>query len=218
MSSLKIQKVNAPTKFIINLDSQPEKMINHKNIIRYPAIDGKEVPLETIMNSKSYVRHNTKEGKRRGVYGCLMSHINLLQHIVDNKINHVCVLEDDSTSDFVLPDELKETQHITYLGGFIINKKMKDFSLPVEERSTLVNGLNQLHKARVMTTRAYYIPEWKYAEDLLNYIHKKNCWKAIDVMMSEYVTHLYYPALSKQIVGFKSTIGNNNPTHDHACY
>ena len=209
---------NAPTKFVINLDRQPDKMINHKKVIRWSAVDGKEVPLETIMNSKSYVRHNTKEAKRRGVYGCLMSHINLLQHIVDNKINHVCVLEDDTTSDFVLPDELKETHHITYLGGFIINKKMKDFNLPVEERATLVNGLNQLHKARVMTTRAYYIPQWKYAEDLLNYIHAKKCWKAIDVMISEYVTHLYYPALSKQIVGFQSTIGNNNPTHEHAFY
>ena len=47
---------NAPTKFVINLDRQPEKMNNHKKVIRWSAVDGKEVPLETIMNSKVYVR------------------------------------------------------------------------------------------------------------------------------------------------------------------
>lgn len=209
-------KCNSPTKYVINLDSDKKKMTLHKNVIRIPATNGKEVPLETIMNSKLYVRHNTKEAKVRGMYGCLMSHIKLLQHIVDNKINNVCILEDDSTSDFVISDELINSHNITYIGGWVVNKKMKDIKKPVEEE--LKDGINKLTNSRVLTTRAYYVPKWQNAEDLLNYIHNKKVWKAIDIMMSDYVNHLYYPALSKQILGFESSIGNMKPTKEYEFY
>lgn len=86
---------------------------------------------------------------------------------------------------------------------------MKDIKSPVEE--TLKDGINKLENSRVLTTRAYYIPKWEHAKDLLEYIKNKKVWKAYDIMMSEYVKHLYYPALSHQIVGYKSTIGNFSP-------
>lgn len=209
-------KCNAPTKYVINLDTHKKKMTYHKNVIRIPATNGQELSLDEIKNSKLYVRHNTKEAKVRGMYGCLMSHIKLLQHIVDNKINNVCILEDDSTSDFVIPDELIQSHHITYIGGWLVNIKMKDIKKPVEEE--LKDGINKLNNSKVLTTRAYYIPQWKYAQDLLDYINNKKVWRAIDVMMSEYVKHLYYPALSKQILGFESSIGNKKPTKEYEFY
>jgi len=193
-----------------------KKMTYHNKVIRIPATNGQELSLDEIKNSKLYVRHNTKEAKVRGMYGCLMSHIKLLQHIVDNKINNVCILEDDSTSDFVIPDDLIQSHHITYIGGWLVNKKMKDIKLAHTEE--LKDGINKLTNSRVLTTRAYYIPQWKYAEDLLNYINNKKVWKAIDIMMSEYVKHLYYPALSKQILGFESSIGNVKPTKEYEFY
>jgi len=211
-------KCNKPTKYIINLDRHQKKMTYHKDCIRWSAVDGGDVDLDEIKNSKLYVRHNTKEAKVRGMYGCLMSHIKVLQHIVNNKINNVCILEDDSTSDFVLPDKLRDTNHITYLGGWLVNKKMKDIKNAVAEKETLVEGLNKLNDSRVLTTRAYYIPTWQLAEDLLNYINDKKVWKAIDIMMSEYVNHLYYPALSHQILGFESSIGNMTPKHNFEFY
>jgi hypothetical protein len=88
---------------------------------------------------------------------------------------------------------------------------MKDINKPVEEKSSFTQGVNQLKNSRVLTTRAYYIPKWTHAKGLLEYINKKKTWKAIDLMMSEYVNHLYYPALSHQILGYKSTIGNISP-------
>jgi GR25 family glycosyltransferase involved in LPS biosynthesis len=145
-----------------------------------------------------------------------MSHINLLKYIVDEKINDVCVLEDDSTSDFDLPDDIRQADHITYLGGWLVNKKMKDIKLPVNE--TLKEGINELTNSRVLTTRAYYIPKWEHAKGLLDYIQEKKTWKAIDIMMSEYVNHLYYPALSHQILGYESTIGNNKPKKKYEHY
>lgn len=204
-------KCNAPHKYVINMKKDKHKMTNHKGVMRWEAVVGKSVDMEVIKNSRLYVRHNTKEDKVRGVYGCLMSHLNLLQYIVDEKINNVCVLEDDSTSDFIITDDLKNADHITYIGGWLVNKKIKDIKLPVEEKNSFTQGINKLTNSRVLTTRAYYIPKYEHAKDLLDYINKKKVWKAIDIMMSEYVNHLYYPALSKQILGYVSTIGNSNP-------
>ena len=56
------------------------------------------------------------------------------------------------------------------------------------------------------------------ARDLLEFIHAKKTWKAIDIMMSEYVKTLYYPALSKQILGYVSEIGNTQPKLNYEFY
>ena len=37
-------------------------------------------------------------------------------------------------------------------------------------------------------------------------------------MMSEYVDNLFYPALSKQVLGFESSIGNKKPTKELEFY
>ena len=209
-------------KYIINMKQDLDKMKNHKldcpkfpletdEIMRWEAIIGRDIPMEEIQESKLYVRYNTKENKIKGIYGCLMSHLTLLESIVDLKIDDACILEDDSESDFIIPEELKQSNHITYLGGWLVNRKMKDIRKPVLEKASLKKGINELKESRVLTTRAYYIPRWQLAKDLLSYIHKKKTWKAIDIMMSEYVTHLYYPALSHQILGFESSIGNLQP-------
>ena len=204
-------KCNQSHKYVINMKQDQLKMKIHKGVLRWDAVVGKTVNIDKIKESKLYVRHNTKEDKVKGVYGCLISHLNLLTYIVNEKINNVCVLEDDSTSDFTVPDELKQADHITYLGGWLVNKKMKDIKNTVEDRKHLKKGINKLENSRVLTTRAYYIPKWECARDLLEYINKKKVWRAIDVMMSEYINHLYYPALSKQILGYESTIGNMTP-------
>jgi len=206
-----LTKCNMSKKYVINMKKDKMKLKHHKGVIRWEAVVGKSVDMEVIKNSRLYVRHNTKEDKVKGIYGCLMSHLNLLQYIVDEKVNDICVLEDDTESDFTVPDDLKQTDHITYLGGWLVNKKMKDINKPVEEKSSFTQGVNQLKNSRVLTSRAYYIPKWTHAKGLLDYINKKKTWKAIDLMMSEYVNHLYYPALSHQILGYKSTIGNISP-------
>mgnify|MGYP001029124340 FL=1 len=202
-------KCNAPKKYVINMRHDKEKMKHHKGVQRWEAVIGKHINIDLVKSSQLYCRHNTKDAKVQGMYGCLQSHLGLLKYIVDEKIDDICILEDDSTSDFIIPNEVRTADHITYLGGWRVNLKMKDIKKPMDE--TLKDGINHLKNSRVLTTRAYYIPKWKNAEDLLNYIKDKKVWKAYDLMMSEYVKHLYYPALSHQIVGYKSTIGNFSP-------
>tara|TARA_R110000782_G_scaffold245412_1_gene332165 strand:- start:473 stop:2035 length:1563 start_codon:yes stop_codon:yes gene_type:complete len=211
-----LTKCNESTKYLINLKRDKDKLKHHKGILRFDAVEGKKSSLQEIKDSKFYMRYNTKEDKVKGAYGCLMSHIGLLRYIVEEKLNDTCVLEDDSTSDFILPDELKKTDHITYLGGWRVNLKMKDIKKPIEE--DLKDGINLLKNSRVLTTRAYYIPRWECAKELLDFIDKKKTWKAIDIMMSEHVKHLYYPALSHQILGYKSTIGNKEPKLKYEFY
>ena len=211
-------KCDSTKKFIINLKRDKKKMILHKGRERWEACDGKEVSLEEIDNSKLFVRHNTKENKKRGIYGCLQSHLTLLRHIIDNKINDVCIIEDDSTSDFVCPKELKDTDHITYLGGWVVDKKINRIAKPVPEKEFFFQGINKLGDCRCLTTRCYYIPKWELAKGLLDFLEKKKRYKAIDIMMAEHVNHIYYPALSKQILGYESTIGNKNATTEMEFY
>ena len=128
-----LTKCNQSIKYVINLKRDKEKLKHHKGIMRFDAVDGKKNSLQEIQDSKFYMRYNTKENKVKGAYGCLKSHMNLLQYIVDEKLNDICVLEDDSTSDFSIPDELKKTDHITYVGGWRVNLKMKDIKKPVLE-------------------------------------------------------------------------------------
>lgn len=204
-------KCDTTTKFIINMKKDKKKLVHHKGSVRWDAVVGAKVSMEDITSSKLYVRHNTKEAKVRGVYGCLMSHITLLRHIVDFKLNDVCVIEDDSTSDFRIPEDVKTCNHITYLGGWIVNLKMKDIKCQVVEKNSFIEGINKLENSRCLTTRCYYIPKWEMALDLLEFLDNKKKWRAIDIMMSEYVNSIYYPALSKQILGYESTIGNKKP-------
>ena len=211
-------KCDPTTKFIINMKKDKHKLVHHKGGVRWNAVVGKEVLYDDIKNSKLYVRHNTKEDKVRGIYGCLMSHLSMLKHIVDFKLNDICIVEDDSTSDFVVPKEVKEVNHITYLGGWIVNLKMKDIKKEVIEKNSFIEGINTLSNSRCLTTRCYYIPKWELARDLLDFINKKKNWKAIDIMISEYINHIYYPALSKQILGYDSTIGNKKPTKEMEHY
>lgn len=213
-----LTKCGSPKKYVINMNHDKEKMIHHKGVMKWEAVIGKHIHIDCVKSSKLYCRHNTKDSKIQGIYGCLQSHLGLLKYIVDEKINNICVLEDDSTSDFEVPQELINSNHITYIGGWLVNKKMKDIKLPVEEKKHLKEGINELKSSRVLTTRAYYIPKWEHAEGLLNYIKEKKVWKAYDIMMSEYVNHLYYPALSHQILGFKSTIGNFSPKLKYEYY
>jgi hypothetical protein len=100
-------KCNHSQKYLINMKKDKMKLKHHKGVIRWEAVVGKSVDMELIKNSRLYVRHNTKEDKVKGIYGCLMSHLNLLQYIVDEKVNDICVLEDDTESDFTVPDDLK---------------------------------------------------------------------------------------------------------------
>ena len=202
-------KCNATKKYVINLKTDGEKMKHHKGVLKWEAVVGKHIKIDQIKTTKLYCRHNTKDLKIQGIYGCLQSHLGLLKYIIDEKINDICILEDDSTSNFIVPNEVRTADHITYLGGWRVNLKMKDIKKPIDE--TLKDGINKLENSRVLTTRAYYIPTWEHAEGLLEYIKNKKVWKAIDLMMSEYVKHLYYPALSHQILGFDSTIGNKTP-------
>ena len=209
-------KCDGARRYVINLKRNPEKMLNHAGCIRFNAIDGTKIKMQEIIDSKFYMRYNTKEHKVKGAYGCLKSHMTLLQKIVDNQENNVCIIEDDSTSDFKIPDDVKNADHITYLGGWRVNLKMKDIKKDIEE--DLQDGINLLKNSRVLTTRCYFIPKWEMARDLLEFIHAKKTWKAIDIMMSEYVKTLYYPALSKQILGYVSEIGNTQPKLNYEFY
>lgn len=87
--------------FVIGLDRKPERYEDIKTQLvsmkmpryqRWSAVDGFSLDAETLVSYGV-----TEElAKRPGLAGCAASHINVLKHIRDNKIDWALVLEDDA--------------------------------------------------------------------------------------------------------------------------
>ena len=96
-----VEKLISPKIFIINLDRKPERYtyvsdqldkFGFKDYQRWPAVDGFNSDLETLM---SYGLASIL-CDRRGLAGCAASHIDVWRHIVKEKIEWTLILEDDA--------------------------------------------------------------------------------------------------------------------------
>ncbi len=179
-------------KFYINLDSDQHRREKFKetDFIRVSAVSREEVTDELDQRMRSM--YNFPRQSHLGRCGCFASHINILLYIVKNKLNNVLICEDDAVQVDELPTEYP-TDGITYVGGFIHKTKMMDNS-PVDV--TLKKGINWVSGYRVLMTMSYIIPKWEVADELLDYIHSRPRFSAIDVMMgsSGVLQYLNYPA------------------------
>lgn len=94
-----------PPIFLINLDDSTDRLKTaykrlapyNFNITRVSAVVGKYVDKETL--NKYYCARKNREGYYRelgpGEIGCFLSHLKVMQNIVDNKIPYAIILEDD---------------------------------------------------------------------------------------------------------------------------
>lgn len=97
--------VNQPPIFLINLDDSTERLKAAYerlapfglNITRVSAVVGKNVDTDTLNNY--YSARKNREGYYRelgpGEIGCFLSHLKVMQTIVDNEVPYAIILEDD---------------------------------------------------------------------------------------------------------------------------
>ena len=181
-------------KFVINLERCLQRMdLFDDSYTRWIATDYKDLDEDNDIFKRMVSMWNINPNEHRAKCGCLLSHLNLWKHIVENKLNDVLVVEDDAEQINHLPD-FTDVDHFTYVGGFF-TKKMTDGEVQPPE---FVNGMNDIpENYKFLTTLSYYIPTWEIAEQLIVDITSQTRFRAIDVMLNKVSIkrRLIYPAL-----------------------
>ncbi len=188
--------------FVINLDSATERWEHYKDkgCKRWSATSYDEISISDPNIKKMVSYHNLSMKEHLCKLACFKSHTNLWRYIVQNSLNNVLILEDDAQLVNPVPDLDKfRDDGITYLGGYTSNvavtKGAKKVDLP--EGISIINH----NEYRVLMTVAYFIPNWKVAEKLMNNITYAKRYRAIDIMMRDFTgltQSISYPASFKE--------------------
>ena len=189
------------------MDCDKGRMSKYKNPTRIPAIVGKDAPKP--FKDRFQLRYNTGDKKVAGIIGCFASHIKVLNKIIKENLKNVLVLEDDSSEITKLPTGLKDFPNAVYLGGWIVQPKIKDINKSVN-KNKFHKGINKIdyNKFRILETRAYFVPNKQEAKRMLDIIHSAPKLKNVDIFFSknQMIKYFYYPALSLQTTKMTSTI------------
>jgi hypothetical protein len=157
--------------FYINLDMSKDrqKFWKDSNAIRFEATHYNDLDEYDPIFQKMVSYWNVPPHQHKAKCGAFISHMNMLQHIVDNHLNNVIICEDDAQQVNPIPDDLPDDR-VTYLGGFITNKQITK-PTPIINH---INGLNDLtNNARIVMLLSYHIPKWEIAREILNNITEK---------------------------------------------
>ncbi len=205
-------------KFFLNLERSAERRQKFdESWQRFEAVDGALLDEDAPIIKRMVSLWNTKPAHHRGKCGCWQSHYNLLCHIVNEKLNHVVVVEDDAEQIRELDlDLLQKAKNWTYLGGYLAHKRMYDGPLPPEKHPPHKEGINCLDKneMRMIGFVAYYIPHWTIARDIVDYLNSKARVRAMDCQIYDIVKvpqDYIYPAMFVEEHSVKgSTIPRSN--------
>tara|TARA_B100001094_G_scaffold332259_1_gene403568 strand:- start:1597 stop:2247 length:651 start_codon:yes stop_codon:yes gene_type:complete len=164
--------------FVINISNQRWEKYDDR-YIRFEGCNGKqELSLEDV-NDKYHFRYNASPDHRYNVAGCSESHLRLIDHLIENKINNAIVIEDDTLIDFDRLEELDDVKGFCYVGGWMrapILTKQDNFIKPTFEK-----GLHTIDTNKFVITSAmgYYYETYHTAELFKTKKHPKR--RAIDV-------------------------------------
>ena len=107
----------------------------------------------------------------------------------DIRLNDVLILEDDAIQVNDIP-KIYPKDSITYIGGFVYNRKMMDSKPPEIQHQVGINLCPD--NLRILGCLAYIVPKWEVALHILNRIYSENRYKAIDIMYGNIGIKQYY--------------------------
>ena len=186
--------------YVINIsDERWERYKDDERFTRWMGVDGRQLDMDFI--KKNYITMwNANESHKRSVAGCGESHLSLLRHIYENKINDVLIIEDDTIVDFDRLSEIKDVKHFLYLGGRFQSPTLKHKLC--RENISVKNGLNKINNVLFTITggHGYYIPTYDIAESLYINIMTRPKRRAIDAEFRRLqkggkITDFIYPAI-----------------------
>tara|TARA_R110002020_G_scaffold42048_2_gene123547 strand:- start:1334 stop:1957 length:624 start_codon:yes stop_codon:yes gene_type:complete len=175
--------------FYINLDSAIERKKKFKDTdaIRWKATTKSEV--SEFVDKKMISMYNFGREAHLARCACFLSHTKLLEHIVQEKLNDVLILEDDAVKIREVPTEYPDDS-IFYVGGFIHNRRMMNNNRPDIQHKEGLNLVPQEY--RMLGCLSYIIPRWTVALKLLNKIYEQKRYKAIDILLGNIGIKQYY--------------------------
>tara|TARA_R110001632_G_scaffold75049_1_gene171195 strand:- start:534 stop:1181 length:648 start_codon:yes stop_codon:yes gene_type:complete len=203
--------------YVINLDQSTDRLKCFDDThTRWRATPRNEV--DEITDKKMISYSSSPRDYHLSKCGCLLSHLNLLKHIVKNKLNNIIILEDDAEKISEVVINKLPTDGLTYLGGFFHNIKMTSKEKIINNSSDGINKLDK-NKMRMLMCLSYYIPKWEIADIIVNHLEKLNRYRAIDILLFniDIPTYYNYPAnyIEKDII---STIRNKKTKHSTKYY
>ena len=190
------------TTWVINLDSATDRWSHYedKGYNRWSATSFDEISQSDPDLKKMVSYHNLSMKEHLCKLACFRSHTNLWKYIVKHQLTNILILEDDADLVRPVPPTYKfRNDGICWLGGYTshiaVTKGPKKVDLP--EGISIVNQ----NEYRVLMTVAYFIPNWKVAEKLLNNITYAKRYRAIDIMMKDFTgltLSISYPGSFKE--------------------
>lgn len=147
--------------------------------------------------------------KAKSRMGCFGAHMRALEHIINNKINDVVILEDDAQIDLdklphPLPTDFPQDAPCLLGAAF---RHPKSWAKDKEWRSSVLPGILENHSTgihnldydlmRFQGTFSIYYPRWEVAEDVLNKIKALGGYKHYDLFLAEHklIPYYHYPSL-----------------------
>ena len=210
--------------FVINLDRSTSRMANYNEsppikltgkkikYTRFPAVDGSKLSKKECDKMISLWTISKKHQQNK--MGIFLSHMKLLRHIVKKRLNGTLILEDDADLRNVkIPKKTAKLDGICFFGGWATSNKVKDQHLPLRfnpiykgDNKPVINTIDK-DNYRIIQARAYYIPNWKIARELVNFIDGYERVRAVDIMFERFPKTKYFlfPAVSTNRVGAGST-------------
>jgi GR25 family glycosyltransferase involved in LPS biosynthesis len=184
--------------FVINIsDERWERYKDDERFKRWIGCDGRDLDMEFV--EQTYITMwNARELHKRCVAGCCESHLSLLRHIYENKINDAIILEDDVDIDFDRLDILKDVNEFCYLGGHFQGRTLKHKA----HTGFLFEGVNTItpHTFTIAGAYGYYIPTYDIAESLYINIMSKTKRRGFDcelrrLQKGNKIKKFIYPAI-----------------------
>ena len=186
-----------------------------ENYELYPALWWEDI---TEQQTEQFsFRYNCRLPLRKKITACTLSHMNLIQKIIDEDLKDVVIVEDDCIiNNFELLNEIKHLlpeNEFVYLGGQINSPLVKDYNTFTKDHkegiiSHITNDNNliqtiEIEKFRITHACCYYIPNKEVAQRILSSIKEQygnRKMRAIDVMFWELqkkkiIKYFVFPAL-----------------------
>lgn len=168
----------------------------------------KDNPLLLNMVDEFKFMPSTKLQTKLPVMACTKGHINIIQRIIDEDLQDVLIVEDDSVIDyerFTKFLQIDKPYGLIYLGGRFDYPKIKDWdkerSIETYMKGKSVNGFNSVTYDFIITgTHGYFIQNKDIAQQILNTSKgKTGKYKSnlTDVMLSktDIKKYYYYPSI-----------------------
>lgn len=181
-----------------------KKYDNRYNLFK--GVDGFRLKETDEYMNKIKCRYNISLKQKQNVVGCLLSHLNIMRYIINNKLNNILVIEDDSIVDFDKLNELNINElpnELIYFGGIIRGNTLNnefDYNNIIQNINNKINKI-EITKFKIGATHGLFYPTWEVADSIYNYITSKDRIKAIDgefalLQKENKINTFIFPAIS----------------------